>query len=124
AENSALYMTGCGLHCRQALLPRDRHSAPETQRLPPAPDEASLWSRQRKSKVTPYNIPPQAAPVLACVLFPPSDMPFGALSVQSKGEKDRYRGGHDAPEIPLLRQAVCTAYSLKLPKPQQSATPA
>ncbi|EPK0747487.1 hypothetical protein R4Q71_005210, partial [Escherichia coli] len=26
---SALYMTGCGLHCRQTLLPRDRHPAPE-----------------------------------------------------------------------------------------------
>lgn len=33
-------------------------------------------------------------------------------------------GGLEAPEIPLLRQAVCTAYSLKLPKPQQPATPA
>ncbi|EGV3633358.1 hypothetical protein JF554_001218 [Salmonella enterica] len=27
---SALYHTGCGLHCRQALLPRDRKPAPES----------------------------------------------------------------------------------------------
>ncbi|WDC31612.1 hypothetical protein PS043_09915 [Escherichia albertii] len=40
--SSALYMTGCGAHCRQALLPRDRQPAPETQCLPSAPDEASL----------------------------------------------------------------------------------
>lgn len=26
---SALYMSGCGLHCRQALLPRDRQPAPD-----------------------------------------------------------------------------------------------
>ncbi|EPD3385952.1 Arm DNA-binding domain-containing protein [Salmonella enterica] len=37
---------------------------------------------------------------------------------------DGYRGGHDAPENPLLTQAACTAYSLKLPIPQQTATPA
>ncbi|WP_158783479.1 hypothetical protein [Pantoea sp. BAV 3049] len=29
ADISALYLTGCGLHCRQALLPRDRESAPD-----------------------------------------------------------------------------------------------
>lgn len=27
---SALYMTDCGLHCRQALLPRDRKTTPES----------------------------------------------------------------------------------------------
>ncbi|EFE07092.1 hypothetical protein CIT292_08971 [Citrobacter youngae ATCC 29220] len=27
---SALYPTGSGLHCRQALLPRDRKPAPES----------------------------------------------------------------------------------------------
>ncbi|ECB3359052.1 hypothetical protein EWK22_10355 [Salmonella enterica subsp. enterica serovar Redba] len=26
---SAFYFTGCGLHCRKALLPRDRKTAPE-----------------------------------------------------------------------------------------------
>ncbi|EFE07026.1 hypothetical protein CIT292_09575 [Citrobacter youngae ATCC 29220] len=25
-----LYLTGCGLHCRQALLPRDRKTAPQS----------------------------------------------------------------------------------------------
>ncbi|EHY5598729.1 hypothetical protein K4J37_004440, partial [Escherichia coli] len=78
ADNQRLTLTGCGLQRQQALLPRDRHPAPETQRLPSAPDEASLWSRQRQGKVTLHNIPPQAAPVPACAIFPPSDMPFGA----------------------------------------------
>ena len=32
ADNQRLTLTGCGLHCRQALLPRDRHLALETQR--------------------------------------------------------------------------------------------
>jgi len=26
---SAFYLTGCGLHCRQALLPRGRKAAPD-----------------------------------------------------------------------------------------------
>ncbi|HCN6315925.1 TPA: hypothetical protein N6Z75_004259, partial [Escherichia coli] len=58
ADNPRLTLTGCGLQRQQALLPRDRHPAPETQRLPSAPDEASLWSRQRQGKVTLHNIPP------------------------------------------------------------------
>lgn len=56
-------------------------------------------------------------------LFPHLTRLLGPLSAR-KGEKDRYRGGHDAPEDPLLTQAACTAYSLKLPIPQQTATPA
>ncbi|WP_407217551.1 hypothetical protein [Escherichia coli] len=50
ADNQRLTLTGCGLQRQQALLPRDRHPAPETQRLPSAPDEASLWSRQRQGQ--------------------------------------------------------------------------
>ncbi|MCL5144793.1 hypothetical protein M3I67_02165, partial [Escherichia coli] len=42
ADNQRLTLTGCGLQRQQALLPRDRHPAPETQRLHPAPDKASL----------------------------------------------------------------------------------
>ncbi|EPF3218120.1 hypothetical protein ACSRQO_003873, partial [Enterobacter hormaechei] len=57
-------------------------------------------------------------------LIPKSDTPFWGRCQQEKGEKDRYRGGHDAPENPLLTQAACTAYSLKLPIPQQAVTPA
>ncbi len=56
--------------------------------------------------------------------IPHTDTPFSGLCRFRKGEKDRYRGGHDAPENFLLTQAACTAYSLKLPTPQQSATPA
>lgn len=56
--------------------------------------------------------------------IPHTDTPFSGRCRFRKGEKDRYRGGHDAPENFLLTQAACTAYRLKLPTPQQPATPA
>ncbi|WP_447335953.1 hypothetical protein [Klebsiella quasipneumoniae] len=42
---STFTLTGCGLHCRQALLPRDRKTAPETQRLNIAPVPARHFIR-------------------------------------------------------------------------------
>ncbi|MGK3374266.1 hypothetical protein, partial [Citrobacter youngae] len=59
-----------------------------------------------------------------CPQSPTLTRRFQAAVGSEIGEKDRYRGGHDAPENLLLWQAACTAYSLKLPTPQQPATPA
>lgn len=44
-------LTGCGLHCRQGLLPRGRKIAPETQRLNTAPDPCVTLTAQ-SGKVT------------------------------------------------------------------------
>ncbi|EAW0635259.1 hypothetical protein EWK08_01100 [Salmonella enterica subsp. enterica] len=49
---------------------------------------------------------------------------FQAAVGSEKEKKIDTEGGHDAPENFLLTQAACTAYSLKLPTPQQPATPA
>ncbi|WP_212734720.1 hypothetical protein, partial [Citrobacter sp. wls619] len=44
---NAFYFTGCGLHCRKALLPRDRKTAPESAIFRALhPTSASLSSRK------------------------------------------------------------------------------
>ncbi|EBQ8937931.1 hypothetical protein DKU73_11635 [Salmonella enterica subsp. enterica serovar Rideau] len=56
--------------------------------------------------------------------FPNLTRLFGAAVSKKEEKKIDTEEGHDAPENPLLTQAACTAYSLKLPIPQQTATPA
>ncbi|EPR9704752.1 hypothetical protein [Citrobacter freundii] len=48
---SAFSLTGCGLHCRQALLPRGRRTAPETPCFSTAPDPCVTLTAQ-SGKVT------------------------------------------------------------------------
>lgn len=88
------------------------------------PDRASLESRNAGASdaVPPRRRKPRK--IWPAPSIPHTDTPFSGRCRFRKGEKDRYRGGHDAPENFLLRQAACTAYSLKLPTPQQPATPA
>ena len=45
---SAFTLTGCGLHCRQALLPRGRKTAPETQRFNTAPVPERHFNRAKR----------------------------------------------------------------------------
>lgn len=88
------------------------------------PDRASLESRitGASDAIPPRRRKPRR--VWPAPSIPHTDTPFSGRCRFRKGEKDRYRGGHDAPENFLLRQAACTAYSLKIPTPQQPATPA
>lgn len=82
------------------------------------PDRASLESRITGAGdvVPPRRRKPRK--VWPAPSIPHTDTSFSGRCRFRKGEKDRYRGGHDAPENFLLTQAACTAYSLKLPTPQ------
>ncbi|EOG2909822.1 hypothetical protein ACK855_004679, partial [Salmonella enterica] len=44
--------TGCGLHCRQALLPRDRQSAPESAIFRARPSTGASLCVAQSDKVT------------------------------------------------------------------------
>lgn len=48
---SAFYLTGCGLHCRKALLPRGRKTAPACDFKNTAPDQCVTLTAQ-SGKVT------------------------------------------------------------------------
>lgn len=120
----AFYFTGCGLHCRKALLPRDRHSAPESAIFRTRHSTGASLCVAQSDKVTHDHHTAPCPCFQVPALIPISDTPFWGRCQQERGEKDRYRGGHDAPENPLLTQAARTAYWLKLPIPQQAATPA
>lgn len=119
------YVPGCGLHLPQGIccrLTANLHQNLLTQST--IPDRASLESRNAGASDA---IPPRRRKprfIWPAPSFPHTDTPFSGRCRFRKGEKDRYRGGHDAPENLLHTQAACTAYSLKLPTPQQPVTPA
>ncbi len=122
---SAFYFTGCGLHLPQGICSRVtvklHQNVPSQSTIP---DRASLESRSAGASdaAPPRRRKPRK--IWLAHSIPHTDTPFSGRCRFRKGEKDRYRGGHDAPENFLLTQAACTAYSLKLPTPQQPATPA
>ena len=72
---SAFYLTGCGLHCRKALLPRGRKTAPETQRLNTAPVPVRHFNRAKRESDArnPFRPAPEnsTAPAHGWSLTPP-----------------------------------------------------
>lgn len=108
-----------GICCRVAV--KLHQNVPSQSTIP---GRASLESRSAGASdaVPPRRRKPRK--IWPVPSIPHTDTPFSGRCRFRKGEKDRYRGGHDAPENFLLTQAACTAYSLKLPTPQQPATPA
>ncbi|EPT5087475.1 hypothetical protein ACVRBD_004527, partial [Salmonella enterica subsp. enterica] len=84
-------LAGCGLHCRQALLPRDRKPAPETQCLVAAPAQCVTLTAQ-SGKVTHAALSTCTRKLNCASSWLDSDTAFSG-HLTNKENMNRYRGG-------------------------------
>ncbi|MGG5965032.1 hypothetical protein ACQSED_26060 [Salmonella enterica] len=88
---SAFYFTGCGLHCRQALLPRDRKTAPDDKPSDTAPVQCVTLTAQ-SGKVTHAALSTCTRKLNCASLSLDSDTAFSG-HLTHKENMNRYRRG-------------------------------